>query len=86
MHYNAFRGSSVAEAAGTGQPDALLVVGVLFEVGVSGEPQALTSIADGVAQAAQVCTLPSKRKHRLGQSPSNAGGRSRGSAVIAHDA
>ena len=54
MHYNAMHGSSVAEAAGSGKIDALLVVGVFFELGVSGEPQALTTIAENVIKASKV--------------------------------
>ena len=50
VHYNPAYGDSVAEAAGSGETDALMVVGVLFELG-SSEPASLTTIANGVSQA-----------------------------------
>ena len=52
VHYNSAHGTSVGSAAGTGHAEALLVVGVMFDLNAAGsEPAALTTIADGVAEA-----------------------------------
>ena len=68
MHYNSAHGDSVGEVAGAGHDDALLVVGVFFELGYDWkEPTALTAIAKDIASAAKVChPLHSPALHRQG--------------------
>ena len=53
VHYNSAYGRSAGEAAATGKGDALLVVGVFFEIGED-EATALTTMAENIRRASPV--------------------------------